>query len=103
MKYIIHVPSERYGYVEVHCDSLVEAKTEYDNVKKVFAGEKIDGMNKNEWSAFRRNFLIENKYELEELEKMSPLQKWWVHQTEQALQAIIKPVQGTRAESSHRQ
>lgn len=104
MKYTIHVPSEQYGYVEVHCDSLVEAKTEYDNVKKVFAGEKIEGMSKLNFSKFAQRFLIENKYDLEEVEELSPLQKWWLHTTENALQSIKRNAEeGLRADSSHRQ
>ena len=88
MKYTIHVPSEQYGYVEAHLETLVEAKTEYDNIKKVFAGEKVDGMSTLEFSKFCQKFLIENAYDNDDVDKLSPLQQWWLKTTQNALQRI---------------
>lgn len=103
MKYTIHVPTEQYGYTEFHCDNLVEAKIEYDNIKKTFLGEKVDGMSKLNFSKFAQRFLLENKYYPEEVEELSPLQKWWLHTTENVLQSIKRNAEeGLRADSSHR-
>lgn len=87
-KYTVRIPTEQYGYVEMETDNLVELKSEHDNIKKVFAGEKVEGMSVVEFSKFCQKFLIENAYDNEELDKLSPLQQWWVKVTSNALQRI---------------
>lgn len=89
-KYTIHVPTEQYGFLEVHCDTLVEAKLEYDNAKKVFTGEKVEGMSKLEWSKFKRDLFKGGGYTNEEEDKMSPLQKWFKHEVENTLMQLSK-------------
>lgn len=84
-KYTIHVPSEQYGYVEAHIDTLIEAKTEYDNIKKIFAGEKVEGMSTLEFSKFCQKVLTENVYNNDDLDKLSPLQQWWLKITSNAI------------------
>ena len=84
----IHVPTEQYGYIEIECDTLVEAKVEYENAKKTFAGEQIQGMDKNTWAKFRDKLMVDCQYTGDELDKMSPVQKWFVHQFENGMKNI---------------
>ena len=87
-KYKIHIPTEQYGFIEIDCDNLVEAKLEYDNAKKIFDGEKVEGMNQLEWAKFRKKFLSENTYSSEEYEQLSPIQRWWVKELQNTFKQI---------------
>lgn len=87
-KYTVRIPTETYGYVELETDNLVELKSEHDNIKKVWAGEKIEGMATREFSDFCQNFLIKNKYTNDDLEKLSPIQQYWLKITQNALMRI---------------
>lgn len=88
--YKIHVEIGSYQFVEAEFDTLVEAKIAHDEIKKVWAGETIEGMSRNDWAKFVDNFNITGKYINEELDQLSPLQRWWVHQQENSMQRIIK-------------
>lgn len=102
-KYKLHQAVAQYEFIEAEYDTLVEAKSDYDNIKKIWEGEKIDGMSKLNFSKFAQRFLLENKYYPEEVEELSPLQKWWLHTTENVLQSIKRNAEeGLRADSSHR-
>lgn len=87
-RYKIHVPVEQYGFLEAEFDTLVEAKIAYDEAKKSWAGEPITGMSTLEFSKFCQNFLINNTYTNEDLDKLSPVQQYWLKITSNALTRI---------------
>ena len=88
MKYKAHYAVAQYEFIEAEYDTLVEAKLDYDNIKKTFAGEKVEGMSTLNFSKFAQKFLLENSYDNEDLDQLSPLQQWWLRTTQNALQRI---------------
>jgi len=88
MKYKAHYAVAQYEFIEAEYDTLVDAKVDYDNIKKTFAGEQIQGMDKNTWAKFRDKFMVDCSYTGDELDKMSPVQKWFVHQFENGMKNI---------------
>lgn len=72
-KYKIHVPTEQFGFIEVETDELVDAKAEYENIKRSF--EVTGGLDATTWRKVLDNYLNTGRMEAVDYGEMNSFQR----------------------------
>lgn len=89
----LHIPLDQYEFMEIDFEGTPEEAIEESNrIKGFYSRSKTDktGMSTKDFSTFKRNFLVTNKYTMEEKDALNKAQAWWLHETQKTLQQIEK-------------
>jgi hypothetical protein len=82
----IHIPTEQYGYCEIDCETLEEAKDRYLEAKYIFT-EK-EGLDDKNWRRVLDRYLSENTMSPDEYDQMSNEQRRTVQEIKRSFARI---------------
>ena len=88
MKATLRLPTNhQYAFIEIEteCDSIEEAHLAYEQAMAMIRNE---GLPVREWQEWLINQLLEQDNHVEQMEKLSPMQKWATHEIKKALNTI---------------
>jgi len=98
MKFILHIPTEQYGFIEADLEATqASVAAIYQTIKDEFRPKPLNELPKKEWRKELIELLLGGSAKVELHEKMSPKQKELYHEIELAL-AQIKRMEGYQNE-----
>lgn len=79
MKVTLQLPTGDYAYVntELEVESLAEAVEKHDELKALLEKE---GHNQTDWARIRNKYALDNTIEVEDFEKCSRSQRYFINQ-----------------------
>jgi hypothetical protein len=91
MKFTHRIPTAQYAYLEYATEhgSVEEAMAEHKRVTKLY--EEQGDLSHREWVKIRNTMLATGDCDVNELERLSPSQRWFVNELKLALRAHTAP------------
>lgn len=88
----IHIPTEQYGFIEVECNSLIEAKMYSDESKALWSQETPLGgaLTVKEWNSTLDQYLTLNTIDSEIYEKLSPKQQGLIQEIKKSISRVLR-------------
>lgn len=84
MKYTLRLPTKEYSYIEIEAEGTVEeAVHAFTELDQAYNSDK-EGLNVQEWAKVRDHYVETGVIDIEDFEKLSKSQSWFIGQLKKA-------------------